>query len=377
MLWQQKSAMSYRRSENIEYLANRRFPRAEASRRNLAERPFGRGGWRFPGATTEEMDEADAYRAELAELDDATLSKLADEERTRATAEVELALAAADAAAFFGQPEAMADCGHWGKAAYWTIEEGVTLVLGRDPRVVTVKKVSSHPGGSHFVGAYLSLHDLAQRALAVGDLGKTNFPAFFLAWSMRMGIEPPVELIAEVESMGSPIADWKTIADGLKEKLATVEAQIAKEVEAKLMPLLEKIKSDRDTALSTIKTLTDRALEAKRRNEELGNAVNELVAERDAAERRSKELEDQLARTDQPDAMQPERPLIGTERQSALKLILGMALAKYRYQVTDKRSEKHKKIADDLELVGLSIDPDTVRRWLTEARKKWPDAGTK
>lgn len=61
------------------------------------------------------------------------------------------------------------------------------------------------------------------------------------------------------------------------------------------------------------------------------------------------------------------RDLSSRERQSLLKMILGMAKAKYRYDPAARASETHQAIADDLAKQGLAIDVDTVRKWLKTA----------
>jgi hypothetical protein len=55
------------------------------------------------------------------------------------------------------------------------------------------------------------------------------------------------------------------------------------------------------------------------------------------------------------------------ERQTAYKLILGLALEGYRYDPKAGRSTTAKEIAGDLAKWGISITDDTVRKWLTEA----------
>lgn len=67
-----------------------------------------------------------------------------------------------------------------------------------------------------------------------------------------------------------------------------------------------------------------------------------------------------------------EKPLGPKERQSALKLIIGMAMSGYGYDPLDKRSPKVREIANDLSLLGISLDTDTVRKWLKEAKELLP-----
>jgi hypothetical protein len=55
------------------------------------------------------------------------------------------------------------------------------------------------------------------------------------------------------------------------------------------------------------------------------------------------------------------------ERQTALKLILGMALGGYGYDPKAERSTTITEIVGDLAQRGISITDDTVRKWLKEA----------
>ena len=66
------------------------------------------------------------------------------------------------------------------------------------------------------------------------------------------------------------------------------------------------------------------------------------------------------------------KPLHTKERETLLKLVIGMAVGGYGYEPNANRSPTAKEIADDLAIKGISIDPDTVRKWLKEASELWP-----
>lgn len=63
----------------------------------------------------------------------------------------------------------------------------------------------------------------------------------------------------------------------------------------------------------------------------------------------------------------PERQLGTTERKTLLKLVIGMAVAGYTHDPSASKSPVPKEIADDLAKLGISVDPDTVRKYLREA----------
>ena len=62
-----------------------------------------------------------------------------------------------------------------------------------------------------------------------------------------------------------------------------------------------------------------------------------------------------------------EKTLGTTERNNLLKLVIGMAVKGYSYEPAAKKSPTPKEIADDLADLGISIDPDTVRKYLKES----------
>lgn len=62
-----------------------------------------------------------------------------------------------------------------------------------------------------------------------------------------------------------------------------------------------------------------------------------------------------------------ERGLATRERDTLLKLVVGMAIAGYRYSPEASRSEVPTEIARDLAKLGMSVTDDTVRKWLKEA----------
>ncbi|GEP04934.1 hypothetical protein [Methylobacterium oxalidis] len=54
-------------------------------------------------------------------------------------------------------------------------------------------------------------------------------------------------------------------------------------------------------------------------------------------------------------------------RQSFLKIVLGLAAATYSYDPQKPRGSIVREIKDDLDRIGISLDEDTVRKWLAEA----------
>lgn len=75
------------------------------------------------------------------------------------------------------------------------------------------------------------------------------------------------------------------------------------------------------------------------------------------------ELENSLREGDE----KLDKPLGTTERNQLLKMVIGMAIDSYGYDPLAKKNDATKQIADDLAKIGISIDTDTVRKYLKEA----------
>jgi hypothetical protein len=52
-----------------------------------------------------------------------------------------------------------------------------------------------------------------------------------------------------------------------------------------------------------------------------------------------------------------------------------MAIGGYRYDPSQRRSEKVSEIAADLDRAGVGLDVDTVRKWIKEASDLLPSKG--
>jgi len=65
--------------------------------------------------------------------------------------------------------------------------------------------------------------------------------------------------------------------------------------------------------------------------------------------------------------------MLPKERDSLLKILLGLALTNYTYDPRSSRNTTAKEIFSDLNLHGISVDEDTIRKWLTQAKEYLPD----
>lgn len=138
-------------------------------------------------AVPDYIQQVEAKRAELNNLPDARLltlhnaalkAKQDQEARHAAERQSKLAqkAAAKEAERFYNRPDAIADLGYWAKMEYWTLEESIALLLGKNPKVVTWKAVQNEvapnftiapPVPSAFLADYVRLWELAKRATAM------------------------------------------------------------------------------------------------------------------------------------------------------------------------------------------------------------------
>jgi hypothetical protein len=68
----------------------------------------------------------------------------------------------------------------------------------------------------------------------------------------------------------------------------------------------------------------------------------------------------------------PPKPEVSTrERDTLLKLIWGMAVGAYKYDPNAAKSDCPREIVEDCDRAGQSIDVDTVRKYLKDAKSRF------
>lgn len=227
-----------------DYLLRRKFGALVLSEQRFV-RVRGKGSTGEAERLERELQPLWLYRGELRGKSPAELAAL--EAQEMANEEVEL----------FG---ARADLAHWSKMADWTLEQALALSFERNPGVVNWTSVAPHVWWSKFAQEYSRVRDRALSHVRWHQLFDPVLPAIYLAWAKRDGFGVSAELVRLVEGRGLIVADWKD--------------------------LYEKMLKNRD---------------------ELGEALREVIRERDAAERRGKELETQLRDRPQPEQQQTAR----------------------------------------------------------------------
>ena len=319
------------RDDPIGFLVRRKFPAIKAYQHPM---PLtGNSGAPPYEERRAYLDEAEAYATELANLPTAELEALFESERQKEWQQSVARREAEEQGRFFNAPSSRADFAHWAKATYWTLEEAIALSFGKSPDAVSWKRLERYQHVSPFVAEYAKVRDLATRAKNWKQLYDPVMPGIFLAWAQRNDITYPEELATLVEQYGHNIRDWQTAYGELQAAFERQKAEYEEEAAKAMRGAAE--------VLTTIESLRDE--------------VTELAGERKALLARLKAVES------------AGKPLNPKERDSVLKLIIGMAVAGYSYDPKAQRSPITKEITDDIASIGLTIDQDTVRRWLQEA----------
>ncbi len=126
----------------------------------------------------------------------------------RRKAEAEQKEAQKEAAKFYNQASANADFGYWATMDYWTFDEALALLLGKDPRVLTraaikrelmpdfslISLSQAQRPKSEFLRRYEDLRSVAERAVAMKPAQLR--PVDVVLWAGHSGaITPPDELV--------------------------------------------------------------------------------------------------------------------------------------------------------------------------------------
>ncbi len=219
-----------------------------------------------------------------------------------------------DQARFFHSPSAEADFDYWSKMAHWSLDEAIALSFGKAPERVGQKSLANfNSAESPFVHEYQRTMELARRAVVWKQLYDPVLPTIFVKWAQENDMSLPDELVAKVEAKSGTHIDWK-------QEYETV---------------VEKHKAYAETTAQLIETLEKR--------------INQFES-----------------------AGADSKPLHTKERETLLKLVLGMAVGGYGFVPGESRSPTATDITDDLVSNGISLSTDTVRKWLKEAAEHLP-----
>jgi hypothetical protein len=271
----------------------------------LVERRFSNPRGRMP-TDEESRRKIKAYEAELSEMPEGDFIALAVEEMAKAAAELKLRTELQERIYFFHQVDVSADYSHWCRKDLWTADEATALTLGKAPEYVDWEGVKEYLQVSLFAQEYARLRDLIYRSIAAGQLCEPIFPGSYIAWARRKGIQIPSEFEAAMAASNVSIGDWRALYEDAQRQLD--------DLSAKHQALLER--------------------------------TGKLEAQPDT--RSTGELQTR-------------------ERSSLFKLIIAMAIGGYGYNPSAARNDAIASITEDLDKHGLSLDGNTIRKWLRMA----------
>jgi len=115
---------------------------------------------------------------------------------------------------FFNRPEAGADFSHWVCMAYWSAEEAVALILGKDPKRVNLINLDEYSTRvSPFIQRFKNLKELIDRAIEAEVVPKQPTPRQWVEWAKKNDFEIPNGLEEELEQLELPSAPTGGVFD--------------------------------------------------------------------------------------------------------------------------------------------------------------------
>lgn len=182
--------------EKVEYLLRIKFPGG------LHPQPL-RSSGNSGGPSDAEMRRIQAERERLSALPGIELSRLCAIELDAKCEREEKAL-------FFNQPAANADFGYWSTVEYWTLDETIALLLGKNPEVVKWQTVEPYLG-------HADLARYERQCLGIGTSAANAEPGFAKQYAllrrraMRADVLNPVN--ARVDPVGA--VEWARQTGGI------------------------------------------------------------------------------------------------------------------------------------------------------------------
>lgn len=202
----------------------------------------------------------------------------------------------------------------WAKMTFWTQEEATALTYGISPEAAREARLEETTAKLSIVEEYQKLIALVKRAEMTGHITNANgriTPDLFLMWIKKNDIPFPRELEKHITRIYGDLDNWETKYNDLKG-----EADL--------------LKHDLDFITREADNLRE---------------VISQYEQREKAKPKSSHTR---------------------ERDTLLKMIVGMALGGYGYDPKANKSSIAKEISDDLALHGIPLDQDTIRSKLKE-----------
>lgn len=232
--------------------------------------------------------------------------------------DLETALDPDEQAWFESQLSSPADLNHWSRLDYWTIDEAIVLLLGKNPRVMGSSNSQLMIQFAEISDRFSDTNEVYVRSENLKNSMDRISPIDFMVWAENKGFDFPPRLKQALLDR-SEVPNWKARYEDLRS-----------EFDAYKLTKLEEPK-DSQTELDTAEACTaDEPAQDSGLTEELS----------------------------------------GKKKTSLLKLVIGLAICGYKYDPRISRNEAVSEIASDLHKLGISIDRGTVLTWLRTASEE-------
>jgi hypothetical protein len=233
--------------------------------------PFMLDPVQFAKASMEDQGRGRAYEGELKGMSEKQLRDAALHARAEDNQKHRDALAAAKARVASGplgtgnpkcphnRPEALLRAvQHWATLSTWTLDEGVALLLGREPRKVNWENVKIYRDIDAFAARYEEVREHALRAHVAKELYLKSTPAEWVLFAERRGWDMPPDLKAVIVSRAELIGEQPTTIPsngGLDEQgeVQQLQTRVASRMdEAKGQPANEELNGKERKSVYTI-----------------------------------------------------------------------------------------------------------------------------
>ena len=238
-----------------------------------------------------------------------------------------------------------ANFNNWAKKAFWLPEEIAALSLGKDPSSLnefSVGEVALSNIGLEF----LDISEIARRAVIAEQIPEKCPPDIAIQWMKKFDLKIPKPLEDKVGQF-YPSFDWKAALyhfhdrtleglDGILNELnlgRDPEVFVGPEIFKNLCnQIVQKIRECENSNLDDSNLISsDMSLNAKAANDNTGPDDNTKVY------------------------------------QSRDKLLVGMFISKYGYDLSAKKQKAFVNVVDDLQRCGIPLTYETSKRHLLEA----------
>jgi hypothetical protein len=228
---------------------------------------------------------------------------------------------------------------------YWTVDDGVPILLGLYPPLARLQDLLPNQFTDEVAREAMRLRSIVQQAQEIGDLTLKFRPTDFINWALGQHIEVPTELIEIATARGMRMNSHPDQSEALRDihraALANYELELAV---------------------------------ANRQNSELEAVIAFLQAELAVLKKKLTLVEPRPTGADtsaNSESTLAERPLHTRERENLLAIAVVGAIKAFGYD-PGKRNTAAKDLAAVLESLGKTLSEDCIRNHLNGAAEQLP-----